>query len=330
MNIPRHYIDDGLVTERAHPDDPELFIYNYTPKVQFDRLWDDVTLRCRGLILRRGTIIANPFPKFFNLGELDELPTSKPRRIFGKMDGSLGISYVAPDGQIALATRGSFESDQAIEGTKMLRDTMDGASWMFHPDFTYMFEIIYPENRIVVDYGDERKLVLLAVRNTYTGEDHDVFDVFSDVFETPRAYAFNDWTKLREAFPYAGNEGFVVLFSDGQRVKLKYEEYTRMHRAIGELQPRRIWEYASDPDLDLDELISVLPDEAYQRLSAMLDEIQANYDAVKAQCDADFRDDFETRKEAAMYFTQCKHPGVLFKMLDGRDPSALIWKAVRP
>jgi RNA ligase len=330
MRIPRHYIDDGLVTERAHPDDPELFIYNYTPKVQFDRLWDDVTLHCRGLILRCGTIIANPFPKFFNLGELDELPTSKPRRIFGKMDGSLGISYVAPDGQIALATRGSFESEQAIEGTKMLREVMSGASWMLHPDFTYMFEIIYPENRIVVDYGDERKLVLLAVRNTDTGEEHDVFDAFSDVFETPQAYTFHDWTTLREAFPYDGGEGFVVLFADGSRVKLKYEEYTRMHRAIGELQPRRIWEYASDPDLDLEELISVLPDEYYKQLEATLNEIQADYDMVKARCDEDFRDDFATRKEAAAFFTKCPYPGVLFKMLDKRDPSKLIWKLVKP
>jgi RNA ligase len=327
MIIPRHYIDDGLVTERAHPDDPELLIYNYTNKVQFDRTWDDVTLRCRGLILRRGEIVANPFPKFFNLGELNEPPAGRPLRIFDKLDGSLGISYTAPDGLPALATRGTFTSEQAIEGTRMLREH----GGHMHPGFTYLFEIIYPDNHIVVDYGDDRRLVLLAVRDTATGKECDMGSFpQDDGFEVARMYALNDWTTLREAFPYDGNEGFVVLFGDGSRVKLKYEEYTRMHRAIGELHPKRIWEYASDPDLDLEELVSVLPDEGYQKLAVMLNEIQAEYDAVKAQCDTDFRDDFETRKEAAMYFTQCKHPGVLFKMLDGRDPSALIWKAVKP
>ena len=121
MKIPRHYIDDGLVTERAHPDDPGLRIYNYTPNVQYGRVWDDVTLQCRGLILRGEEVVARPFKKFFNLGELDSPPTSPPRRISGKMDGSLGISYIAPDGLWSLATRGSFASEQAIEGTKMLR-----------------------------------------------------------------------------------------------------------------------------------------------------------------------------------------------------------------
>ena len=36
-------------------------------------------------------------------------------------------------------------------------------------EYTYLFEIIYPSNRIVVDYGSSRRLVLLAAVHTQTG-----------------------------------------------------------------------------------------------------------------------------------------------------------------
>lgn len=40
---------------------------------------------------------------------------------------------------------------QALVGTKILEEYLDDG-WTPHPDATYLFEIIYPENRIVVDY----------------------------------------------------------------------------------------------------------------------------------------------------------------------------------
>ena len=38
------------------------------------------------------------------------------------------------------------------------------------PGKTYLFEIIYPENRIVVDYGDYKGLVLIDVIDNETGK----------------------------------------------------------------------------------------------------------------------------------------------------------------
>jgi RNA ligase len=65
------------------------------------------------------------------------------------MDGSLGILYKV-DGKPYLATRGSFVSDQAVAGTAMLHERY--GDYEFEDGFTYLFEIIYPENRIVIDY----------------------------------------------------------------------------------------------------------------------------------------------------------------------------------
>jgi len=122
--IRSEYLKEGLITERKHPDF-DLYIYNYTATVQYGRLWDDVTMLCRGLIIDgAGNIVARPFPKFFNLEEhrQEGMPAvpNESFDVFEKMDGSLGIAYVTPDGYWSIATRGSFTSPQAIRAQKML------------------------------------------------------------------------------------------------------------------------------------------------------------------------------------------------------------------
>ena len=59
------YVISGLVDKRDHPQFP-LSLYCYGRKAVYDNVWDDVTKRCRGLIVNRetGEIIARPFEKF--------------------------------------------------------------------------------------------------------------------------------------------------------------------------------------------------------------------------------------------------------------------------
>ena len=63
------YIEKGLITRRHHPLNEDLVVYNYTARTQFKRLWDEKTRRARGLIVKNGKVIAEPFHKFFNLEE---------------------------------------------------------------------------------------------------------------------------------------------------------------------------------------------------------------------------------------------------------------------
>lgn len=117
-------IKKGLITVRKHPF-LELYIYNYTHKTQYNRLWDQYTEKCRGLILDNNyNILNNPFPKFYNLGENEKvtirnLPLETPI-ITDKVDGMLGILYREED-KIAITARGSFTSDQDIWATNWLR-----------------------------------------------------------------------------------------------------------------------------------------------------------------------------------------------------------------
>jgi RNA ligase len=87
-------LEGGFVRAGVHPTLP-MTILNYTEKAQYERVWNPVTLTCRGLIVNHTTkdVVARPFRKFFNYGEpaADGLDTSGPVCVTDKMDGSLGI-----------------------------------------------------------------------------------------------------------------------------------------------------------------------------------------------------------------------------------------------
>ena len=68
------YLEDGLLYNQVHPT-LDLTIWNYTEKVQYEGLWDEITLMCRGLVTNsKGEIVARPFKKFFNMEEGKHTP----------------------------------------------------------------------------------------------------------------------------------------------------------------------------------------------------------------------------------------------------------------
>ena len=88
------YYNDGLLHKQTHPT-LDLTIWNYSPRVQYEKLWDDVTIQCRGLVTNsKGDIVARPFKKFFNYEEHkpEDLP-NETFEVYEKMDGSLGILF---------------------------------------------------------------------------------------------------------------------------------------------------------------------------------------------------------------------------------------------
>ena len=102
-----------------------------------------------------------------NIENEPSLP-DEPFAVFEKYDGSLLIVARFED-DVVVATRGAFCSPQAQEGAQILAQY--GYDFI-QPGWTYLFEVIYPENRIVVDYGDERDIVFLSAVHTETGEEH--------------------------------------------------------------------------------------------------------------------------------------------------------------
>lgn len=141
----RHEIEDGYIREVYHPTEP-LAILNYTDKAQYDRHWNEVTRVCRGLIYNTETheVVARPFEKFFNWNEPEAaIGLDEPVVALEKMDGSLGILYPKPSGGYAIATRGSFTSEQALRGT-LIWEAKYASRFVPEAGYTALFEIINP------------------------------------------------------------------------------------------------------------------------------------------------------------------------------------------
>lgn len=319
-------VSQGLVSVQKHPTE-DLFIYNYSPKVQYDKIWNEATLRARGLILDgEMNIIALPFPKFFNYEEIEDKSVLSGRfDAFQKMDGSLGILYFIGDRPF-IATRGSFVSEQAIHATSVLRDR-----YYFHQfdrDYTYLFEIIYPENRIVVDYGQTDDIVFLTAIHKETGSERffempmPTVNMYRGIYEGISAI---DALKSIQA---TNEEGLVLRFENNFRIKVKYDEYVRLHRILTGVSSKTIWEYLRDGGLP-DELLEKIPDEFYKWVKNIQEQICIDYQSIVKDCEAVYAE-FPTRKEAAEFFTKQKYPAILFSMLDGKDFSHIIWKLVKP
>lgn len=243
-DIVQPYLDRGLVSCQRHPDWPDLAIFNYTPKCELGRHWDNVTRICRGLVvdLAQDRVVARPFPKFFGLWELPALGINLPPgdpEVTVKLDGVLGISYRTPDGALRWATRGSFVSPQSKVAERMWEGRR-----LPPPGLTLLCEIIHPETRVVVPY-DFEDLVLIGAVETETGCDLDweelarvARDVGLRVVE--RVPLDLEGAVARAEKMHAGSgEGFVLRWRGGFRVKVKARDYVEAHRVLLRLESQR-------------------------------------------------------------------------------------------
>lgn len=343
FNLINKMIEEGYVTVQTHGLYP-LSIYNYSKTAAYDQVWNEATLNCRGLIVNNetGEVVARPFRKFFNLEELTIPLPNEPFEVYEKMDGSLGILYWYGD-KAAIATRGSFISEQSQVATELLNTKYKHLLPHLNRDYTYLFEILYPENRIVVDYNGLRDIVLIGVIDTKTGKDvsldfateqirdglyaHAKHAVFPVVKRFDGVEDFNELKSVdRDNF-----EGYVIKFVNGFRVKVKLEEYCRLHRIVTGVSNKTVWEYLREGRM-FDELVDRVPDEFYKWLHATKDNLEKAFkdieDFYKLRFEA--AGDMPDRKSWAEYFLKFKTPSILFCMLDNKSYDDIIWKMVKP
>lgn len=371
----RAEIAGGYVSAKRHPTLP-LTIYNYGHSVQWERRWNPVTLACRGLIADDdGLVVARGLPKFFNVEEHDDpatglppLPYGAPFEVYEKVDGSLLIA-AQYRGELVLATRGSFMSDQAKWAA---RHWLDRYAHHLPPEGqTWLLEILYPGNRIVVSYGDREDLVFLACLDTDSGCDLPI----PDDWDGPRAKRYHvddlDMDVLRGLVDDDGDsEGFVVRFVLGDdrpsvRTKVKLAEYVRLHRILTGLTSRDVYErvavqhmrdegftakqaaYAAlmDPAeaaslMELPDTLAPLlervPDEFYDWIRRLTDDLYSRYAEVEAEARALFEsydgDPAADRKRFALWAKEHgkSTASILFNMADGRPYGSVIWRMLRP
>jgi RNA ligase len=334
LNILTEYIEKGLVVKNDHPTLP-LSIYNYSRKTQYEKLWDNITKSCRGLILdNNGNVIAKTFDKFFNLEEHspEEIP-NEDFEVYEKLDGSLGILFWY-QGKWILASKGSFTSTQSVKGKQILDEKYNVEP--IPKGYTTLVEIIYPENRIVCNYGEDEVLVVLSMINSSNGKELDYDSLLKINEETglpvvKKYDGLKDYKTLKSTIS-KDREGYVIKFRSGLRVKIKGEDYVYLHRLLTEFSTIDIWEYLKDKK-DLNFLLEKVPDEFDAWVRNTVRDLVVRHDNILKDYTQIFNDltskNLE-RKDFAEHAKRYTHSSLLFSMLNGKDVSPYIWKIIKP
>jgi RNA ligase len=136
--------------------------------------------------------------------------------------------------------------------------------------------------------------------------------------------------------PRPGREGLVVhVTGTDTRLKIKYDEYVRLHRLVTGLNARVVWEHLV-AGKDLAELVKPLPDEFHPWVHGVADRLHAEVATAAAAVERAYASIVDAlpagwgRKEFALRAAGHPERGCLFLRLDGRDYRPLLWQRVRP
>jgi RNA ligase len=112
------------------------------------------------------------------------------------------------------------------------------------PGMTYLAELIGPSNKIVIRYPQDECRLLGAYAAGGVELSRQELEQLGLGMKLARAVACASLADLvaEAATLPVGEEGYVLCFADGTRLKLKGSEYRRLHALISGLSPLSVWE----------------------------------------------------------------------------------------
>lgn len=262
--------------------------------------------------------VCHPFDKFFNVGESNAVEVDwDSSYITEKVDGSL-IKFWFHNGVWHISTNGTIDAYKAeVEGfdktitfgelvDKVLGEEKEKFLDSLYRDCIHMFELISPENRLVVDYGKQRALYYLSSREK--GNDKE-FQMWTPEIEymlplrvhLPYVYHFDSFDEMIECAKTLSKreEGFVVCDKDYNRIKVKGAAYLEAFkiRGNGKLTKKRIVE-AIQGDY-IDDLIGIVGE--VPEIEEVFDELSQYIVWCGLAAALVNEQKFETRKDTAMF-----------------------------
>ena len=149
------------------------------------------------------------------------------------------------------------------------------------PEATYLVEIIYPENRIVVKY-EFAGLVLLTMYDGFGREiDYEGLKLEGKYVGLPvvdkiSCNSINDLLDKAKTID-CNQEGWVLHFDNGFRLKIKGDQYCRVHRMISNCTPLAVWDMIRHKE-NIDEVKKELPEEFHHDLDIIRCKIEAQFE----------------------------------------------------
>lgn len=240
--------------------------------------YDGFYRECRSVVIdiEKECIVLCPFSKFFNINELEETSVENIQKriknancveFSDKLDGSMQSARWY-ENQIVMAGSQAINPDNSWrleDGYRMIYE-LSGYKKMLQefPNFTFVFEYISLRDAHVVKYKKEQEgLYLIGMRDINTGVElpYDTIMNIANEHNIPTTKVFNKTLEqvMIELDDKSSDEaeGFVINI-DGYKVKVKYNDYVHIHKALSKLSSINLI-IRSIADGQYDDLLSKLP-----------------------------------------------------------------------
>ena len=224
---------------------------------------------CRGLVIAREdgsdqinpklpfgnvALLAFPVVRFFNYNH-DAKDSFEPISVVEKLDGTCCVVYYDKfNDQFNVATRNVPDaSNKSNDGMGITfrelfaRAILDnyGLTWKdfetrLSSGHTYVFELMTPDNIVVVRHNTY-KATLLSIRSLHTGRELNIEQQNQELqFDLPISHPellhlpFDEIAAIANELDPLHHEGFIVLGSNFERIKIKSERYVT-HNKVHDL-----------------------------------------------------------------------------------------------
>lgn len=240
--------------------------FNFTSKAFYEKVWDEQTIRARGLYLDtvKGKVAARAYNKFFNVNERQETKFEMlqyqlqfPVTAYVKENGFLGIvSYDEYEDDLFVASKSTINSQFAQWFRDMLYQKVSAKNrekmkeYIKENKVSFVFECVDMEHDPhIIEYSENQLFLLDIVYNQihFAKYEYDDMCHVANEFGLPHKekaceianwQEFYDWyyEVLEEDYEYHGRkiEGFVIEDSNGYMTKLKlaYYNFWKLMRGV--------------------------------------------------------------------------------------------------
>lgn len=256
--------NNDLIQEKEMGRGSNISSFNFKNKVFYDKLWDEQTVKARGLFVNTETneILIRSYDKYFNINEREETKLqilkqnlTFPVDIYLKENGYLGLcGYDSSTDQLILASKSTTKGEFAEWFSDMFYDSVSEEKIRKIKDFlrdtntTLVFEVIEPEKDPHIIKYNKRQLVLLDIVHRMVEYKKFGYIELLDTAEKlgftakTKTTQFSSWQDLYRWYERVSSdssikvEGYVLEDSDGfmTKIKLPYYNFWKSMRYLKE------------------------------------------------------------------------------------------------
>lgn len=333
--------EEGILKMNKYKD--QLYVFCYSPRCQYEKLWDDITINMRGIVLDiEGNVIAPCMPKFFNLNEVPEtqpenLPKDMPYVIQNKADGSLIHTFYNPfEKRWQHTSKCSFDNEY-IDAANLILPPAVLEYIGLRKDYTLASEIRFDSDPMRrVTKMKEGMYGITAWRVSSEGVNELPPCRSSDIFEFVKIPTVGDIpTTLEDAMDtfqdLENTEGYVIRYENNFRFKLKTPWYLSLNRAIDHFstpeEARKTVKTCLANCGMSTEWIKFLPDELWEEAEAIAEDVVTSHKKLEKEVDDLYNLHYsDNRKEFALRVKDLPLAPILFNKYSGKEYKELLWE----